>query len=297
MQLSTREGDLRFNGQASSPQSLVGAPEPVLPVSLRQDLGSVVLWGGCSALQSCNDGCTIVICPAGEGVVMLDGRKVVLAAQTAVALPGFRPTVQDTAGAGPIALWLDRGGAPSSLSGWRHPAMAVASPGNPATALLAAYCSELLAIPEGVPAQLARLVSRQLTELAAQLLDPVQATELGGPRAARLRAVLGHICENASDPQLSAARVGARFGLTARSVQQLMEAIGVSFSEHVRGLRLEEARRLLTDPNCDDMRIVEVAYASGFQDLSYFNREFRRRFGTRPSDFRRARRVRSTEQG
>ena len=35
------------------------------------------------------------------------------------------------------------------------------------------------------------------------------------------------------------------------------------------------------------MPISQIAYNVGFNDLSYFNRTFRRRYGVRPTDLRR----------
>jgi AraC-like DNA-binding protein len=56
----------------------------------------------------------------------------------------------------------------------------------------------------------------------------------------------------------------------------------------VLGQRLAWVHRMLTDPRQTDLTIGAVAYNSGFGDLSTFNREFRRHFGTTPSDVRAA---------
>ena len=70
-------------------------------------------------------------------------------------------------------------------------------------------------------------------------------------------------------------------------MNRLLDGIGMSFSQYVRQLRLDEAHRMLNDPSKLHLRITDIAYAVGFQDLSYFNREFRRRFGEAPSGARR----------
>src|SRR4051794_40952693 len=93
--------------------------------------------------------------------------------------------------------------------------------------------------------------------------------------------VLNDISANLRDPELNAAKVGARLGLTPRYVQLLMEGFGKSFSEHVRESRLDEARRMLRDSTLDHLRITDIAYAVGFQDISYFNRAFRHCYGER----------------
>ena len=57
---------------------------------------------------------------------------------------------------------------------------------------------------------------------------------------------------------------------------------GVSFSQHVIRYRLEQARDRLNHPGA---LVKEVAYAAGFNDLSYFARAFKRQFGVCPSDY------------
>jgi hypothetical protein len=47
-----------------------------------------------------------------------------------------------------------------------------------------------------------------------------------------------------------------------------------------------DAHRMLTDPHRADEKISTVAFDSGFSDVSYFNRMFRRRYGAAPSDVR-----------
>jgi AraC-like DNA-binding protein len=43
---------------------------------------------------------------------------------------------------------------------------------------------------------------------------------------------------------------------------------------------------MLASPRFDHLRIGEIAYEVGFNDLSYFNRLFRRHFGMSPSEAR-----------
>jgi AraC-like DNA-binding protein len=156
-----------------------------------------------------------------------------------------------------------------------------------AAALFLNYCNILAASAERLSPACASLATAQLRELAALMLGPsteaARKLSSGGPKAARLRAVLRDISANLRDPQLNAAKVGARLGLTPRYVQLLMGGFGKSFSEHVREMRLDEARRMLRDASADHLRITDIAYAVGFQDISYFNRAFRNRYGEQPS--------------
>jgi AraC-like DNA-binding protein len=166
-----------------------------------------------------------------------------------------------------------------------------AGPGIEAVALLSAYCQHILRRSGAAVPGLGPLASRQIRELAAYALAPeselVRAAPFAGVKSARLRAVLDDIAAHLPDPGLSAETVASRLGLSARHVNRLMEGIGVSFSRYVRELRLDEARRRLGDVSARHVPIARIAYAVGFQDLSHFNREFRRRFGDTPSALRR----------
>jgi AraC-like DNA-binding protein len=43
---------------------------------------------------------------------------------------------------------------------------------------------------------------------------------------------------------------------------------------------------MLADRQHDKRKVSEIAYACGFNEVSYFNRCFRRRFGATPTEFR-----------
>ena len=69
-------------------------------------------------------------------------------------------------------------------------------------------------------------------------------------------------------------------------MRKLFEGEGTSFSEFVLLRRLARAHRMLTDRRWADRGIAWIAFESGFGDLSYFNRTFKRCYGARPSDVR-----------
>ena len=54
-------------------------------------------------------------------------------------------------------------------------------------------------------------------------------------------------------------------------------------TERVLELRLQKARAMLADPSFDRFKIGEIAFTCGFNEASYFNRCFRRRFGLTPT--------------
>lgn len=94
--------------------------------------------------------------------------------------------------------------------------------------------------------------------------------------------------ENARDPELSGAEVAARLGWSLRHVQAQLQRAGTTPSDLIREERLILARLRLQDPAWRPQSITQIAYASGFSDLSTFSNAYRRHFGERPSDTRSA---------
>jgi AraC-like DNA-binding protein len=107
-----------------------------------------------------------------------------------------------------------------------------------------------------------------------------------GARAARLRAVKADILDRLRSAALSIDDVAARHRLPVRYIQRLFEGAGTTFTEFVLGERLALAHRMLTDARHPDRPVGTIAFDSGFNHLSYFNRAFRARFGAAPSDIR-----------
>jgi AraC-like DNA-binding protein len=105
-------------------------------------------------------------------------------------------------------------------------------------------------------------------------------------RAARLRTIEADIAANVGDCELNVSSVAARHGVTPRYVQKVFASEGTTFSEYVLDRRLCAAYRLLTNPRLGDRSIASVAFDSGFADLSYFNRTFRRRYSATPTEVR-----------
>lgn len=117
-------------------------------------------------------------------------------------------------------------------------------------------------------------------------LESAEIARGRGVRAARLRAAKLDIMENLNHHDLSISAVAARHGITPRYVRMLFETEGTNFSDFVLRQRLDRAHRMLADPRFSARTISSIALEAGFNDLSYFNRTFRRTYGATPSDVR-----------
>jgi AraC-like DNA-binding protein len=156
------------------------------------------------------------------------------------------------------------------------------APGG-ALSLAMDYSELLLAHPTAAD-EAGLAIAQHLLDLAALGLgargDLARKAERGGLRAIRLTSVLAILGRRFSEPDFSAQKLAAAAGLSERYVNELLYEAGASFTVRLNELRLNEAAAMLAR---GERRISDVAFACGFNDLSYFNRCFRRRFGLTPS--------------
>lgn len=167
----------------------------------------------------------------------------------------------------------------------------VLDPGSGAVRHLERFIDFLLDADElGEDRVLANHVATALADLAALALgarrDVAELLHIRGLRAARVQAIIAEIRAGYLNPGFAVRDVARRLRLSPRYIQNLLSETGTSFVERVLELRLQQARRMLAEPRCDRLRISEIAEACGFNEVSYFNRCVRRRFGVSPSGLR-----------
>jgi len=85
--------------------------------------------------------------------------------------------------------------------------------------------------------------------------------------------------------EVSLGEVAARVNLSRERLSRLFhESLGVTFSDYLNLVRLERSRKLLRET---EEKIADVAFASGYQSVSQFNRRFKEAEGLTPREFRR----------
>jgi AraC-like DNA-binding protein len=233
------------------------------------DDGLCLITGPMPAWHASQGGHTLSL-GAGDGVLVSN------AAPWTIVLPRETPFVAVRVPTAALA-----GTGPGAHPARRIPADSIA------LRLLTDYIGMLPDGPASTAALLDAIVATHVHALLAAALSAASdapAPGQGGTRTERLRAVLAQINAHFADPDFSAAIVAKRLGVSVRYVQDLLHDTGTSFTERVLALRLEKARTMLqgTRPR----KIIDIALACGFGDVSYFNRRFRGRFGVSPSRFR-----------
>ncbi len=98
-----------------------------------------------------------------------------------------------------------------------------------------------------------------------------------------------------ADPHINLDRLAARAGLSPRVLSRLVnQHLRRSVPDLLNSYRIAEAKRLLSDPDHQRTRILDVLYDTGFNSKSVFNDAFKRATGLAPSEYRR-RRLRSRD--
>lgn len=116
---------------------------------------------------------------------------------------------------------------------------------------------------------------------------PRKQTSLSGTAEAILGS-LAYIEEHVTeDLELeTVARLTA--GVTKEYFSKIFHNItGTTFTKYIAGLRIDKAKELLKKT---DAKTIAVCFDSGFNDLSHFNRTFKKLAGMTPSEYRRQRR-------
>ena len=101
-----------------------------------------------------------------------------------------------------------------------------------------------------------------------------------------LNEILAVAEQDIQSSDLSAVKVAGRLGISDRYVHKLFAEQGTTFSSYVTSRRLENIHSDLVSSVSRALPISAIAYKWGFNDLSTFNRAFKKKFGRPPSRVR-----------
>jgi AraC-like DNA-binding protein len=119
--------------------------------------------------------------------------------------------------------------------------------------------------------------------VARQLASPYFQPAVGKKTEGRIGKVFQYVHRHSSET-VSLADVAALINLSESAFCKFFKrTTGRTFSDYVSDIRIGQACRLLAE---SDDTISEIAYRSGFDSLTYFNRVFLRKKGVRPREFR-----------
>jgi len=126
--------------------------------------------------------------------------------------------------------------------------------------------------------KLLTIFAQHLATLSTQLLVREQETE--SPAVRRAREYIG----KHQDDEITLNEISKAVNMSAfYFCKMFKKSTGKTFTDYLSRVRVEKVKNLLLNPH---KRISEVAFATGFQSLSQFNRVFRKITGESPTIYR-----------
>ena len=98
-----------------------------------------------------------------------------------------------------------------------------------------------------------------------------------------MERIMRSVNKNLGDSDFSVETLTRDVGISRAQLHRKMkEMTGISTSEFIRNIRLEQAARLLREQK---INVTQVAYTVGFSNLAHFSTIFRKHFGISPSEY------------
>jgi AraC-like DNA-binding protein len=90
------------------------------------------------------------------------------------------------------------------------------------------------------------------------------------------------------NPSVTLGEIAQKLSVVPRYLSQVINELkGQNFYDFVNGYRIDEAKKILSDPVHNDEKILAVLFDCGFNSKSVFNTVFKKSAGITPSEYRR----------
>lgn len=135
---------------------------------------------------------------------------------------------------------------------------------------------------EGIDESWADILEQVTKELTSTVLS--SNLPVGGrSQQQKSQAIRQYIQRNLEDTNLCIASIANHVGITVRTLQLMFARTGTTPTSYILTKRLEFAASKLRKNNSS---VTDIAYESGFSDLSHFGRVFRKRYKISPRQYR-----------
>lgn len=141
------------------------------------------------------------------------------------------------------------------------------------------FCSQR---PEGYQLAVKGLLYQMFFHLISQHPQR-QLNPKGKKFLDKIKIVLSYIQENYARPITVKEIAEICFYSESHFMKFFKDCMGVSFTRYLNDYRLQIAAQLLKET---EDNILEIAIATGFENLSYFNRAFKKKYGLTPGGYR-----------
>jgi AraC-like DNA-binding protein len=151
------------------------------------------------------------------------------------------------------------------------------------------YKTEAKVIPDVVEAANAIDTTRDVTEVPEATKEKPKLKRLSAEQVAILSVQLSSLMENDKlflDNDLNLPAVAEKLGISIHEASFLInETTKDNFYNFINKYRVDEAKKSLASAKMDELNILGIAFASGFNSKTTFNTTFKRIVGISPSQY------------
>mgnify|MGYP002390629215 CR=1 FL=1 len=101
--------------------------------------------------------------------------------------------------------------------------------------------------------------------------------------------ILDYVAKNEiyKDHNITLGKLAKSLSIKPHVLSQIInEQLSYNFNDFINSYRIEEAKKMLANPEMKNITVAGIAYDSGFNTLSAFNTAFKKFTGRTPSQFR-----------
>lgn len=118
---------------------------------------------------------------------------------------------------------------------------------------------------------------------AQEQQDKVKDISVKGNNDALMERIMKCVNDNLQNPDFNVEMLTDIVGISRAHLHRKMKEItGISTSDFIRNIRLEQAAKLLREGT---INVTQVAYTVGFNNRAHFSTAFKKHFGVNPTDY------------
>ena len=108
----------------------------------------------------------------------------------------------------------------------------------------------------------------------------------GNPTDTRVEEIKNEIAQGFQSPDFSVTDCLDRHGYCTDHMRRIFkEKTGMTPAEYLTDIRIKNAQRLLRHKELSNNTVTEISELSGYSDVSYFSRIFKKKIGVSPTEY------------
>jgi AraC-like DNA-binding protein len=160
---------------------------------------------------------------------------------------------------------------------------------NPLSSILADYAVSVFRQADRLSASASAAVAQHVVELLSSALaeEPLRIVGSAALRATLFDKACRMIASRASDSDLRTEQIARQLRISVRMLQRIFKENHETVAQRIALARIAQSATMLANERVSGVTITEIAFASGFRDLTTFERAFCSVKGMTPSAWRR----------